>query len=91
MNNESPGQRIRGIGVDGFAIERAVSVATFKSHFTTLDARSAALPPPRTYEASRRAPLALDAIREKSLYEIAEERIREALVRALVMIVCCRF
>jgi hypothetical protein len=91
MNNESPGQRIRGIGVDGFAIERAVSVATFKSHFATLDARSTALPPPRTYEAARRAPLALDAIREKSLYEIAEERIREALVRTEEVVVAVSF
>jgi snRNA-activating protein complex subunit 3 len=76
-NNESPGQQIRGLGVDGFAIERAVSVATFKSHFATLDARSSALAPPLGFE--RGAPLALDAIREKSLFEIAEERIRVGL------------
>jgi snRNA-activating protein complex subunit 3 len=75
------GLRTRGVGVDGFAIERAVNVAVFKSRFGALHDAAQRLVAPRGVApvSANRPPLPLDDIRPKSRFEQVEERIQAGL------------
>jgi snRNA-activating protein complex subunit 3 len=75
------GLRIRGVGVDGFAIEPAVNVALFKSRYCALHDAAQSLAAPRGVApvSATRPPLPLDDIRPKSRFEQVEERIQAGL------------
>ena len=89
MSGVEAGDRVRGVGVDGFAIQRVVNVAAFKAQCAALHTATAALTPPIGVVVGdggagdgARLPLPVANIRPLSQFEQVEERIQAGLVRA---------
>lgn len=86
MSSAEAGDRVRGVGVDGFAIQRVVNVAAFKAQCAALHTATAALTPPIGGDGGAgdgaRLPLPVANIRPLSQFEQVEERIQAGLVRA---------